>query len=209
MSPHDRSGPKNKGTRFTGDRYVSSSEDHTSISSESLQGALEELGDLKKDIDTSIDIDSQLYVSDQDLKGICPQCYGSDYISSVGTLHIAGSPREVLRCDQCNRLFSKMQGGIRQLVEKVKEITGTEDVTFTAKSKRSNTSNDVSEIDIDDDTKHKLDQLKMELTNVSCAVSNLVDEIKDLIWQNRQAMEEQKGDPMIGLRKSIFDFNLE
>jgi len=159
-----------------------------------------------------------IHVTDSDLKTQCPGCY-TDSTIKTGTIHIDGSPQDVHKCTSCNRLYSKPEGtgGVQQLIDEVKsEYPNVENVTYTS-SIGSNVFDNIqnatdASINANVDTyqlEQELQMLKGEMSGLNGNIINLAFQIQQLIEKNEEAMEKQIGDPLIGLRKSIFDFNLE
>lgn len=146
--------------------------------------------------------------SQGDTTGRCPSCY-TNSVQKIGVLSIDGAQRDVHKCNNCNRLFSGSDGGIRSLVDEARKVFKTENVGFVAINS-TDTSYSTSNTQCDpQDIINSTNNIKNEVQQLRCDLQNLTNVIRDMAIQNHDLMEKLMTDPLNGLRKSISDFNLE
>lgn len=166
--------------------------------------------------------------SQNDHKGRCPGCY-SDNTMKVGVLTVDGTPRDVNKCNPCNRLFSGVDGGIRSLVDEAQATFKTENVGFVSHlaNDHTNTGNTgASDPNLNqalnnltnslnnqntsyDPNSQKFDQMNSNMTNINSSIYSLTEEVRKLAQQNIDLMKKLSTDPLISIRKAVSEFNLK
>lgn len=145
-----------------------------------------------------------------DEQGQCQACFTND-TEIVGFVHLDGvAKRSVLKCNACSQVTVDDPPGVKNIIDQVKSATGAEHVTFEANVKSENLSgNTIQDLELDYDSKNKLDQMNSHLMSLQTAMIDLVDQIRSIAEQNHQLQEELVKDPMKHVRKMISEFNLE
>lgn len=69
------------------------------------------------------------YIVSGDLTLNCPHCYTATG-KPFGVLSIEGTEHEVAQCSVCTKVFSKLEGGVKALVEEACVKYGTENIAF-------------------------------------------------------------------------------
>ena len=141
---------------------------------------------------------TQCILTDSDISpGSCHVC-GSTNMEHIGSVYVGGNPQGAYRCGSCSVAVSEPSGGIKNFLNS----STTGGATFMNKYSSSTAAPVPSIVDLDYGTQNKKDMLNSSIQELSSQLFTLVEE-------NKRIMEERKADPMGGLRKSIFDFNLE
>lgn len=147
-----------------------------------------------------------------DLLSRCPGCWGNS-VSSIGTLSIDGNAREVTKCDSCNRIYSRTDGGIRSLVEEAQQTFQTPNVGFTPTITTAGTQQgswSTSTITTQDyQSQHKLQNIDDKLQNLVNIVEELSQYIGQMARQNTELMEKLATDPLVDIRKKVSKFDLK
>lgn len=162
---------------------------------------------------TGLGVNNTIYYSHGDLTSRCPGCF-KENTSKLGVLTIDGTPRDVNKCDNCNRLFSAMDGGIRSLAEEAKIKYGTENIGFTITSNGTSTitsngynlPNNINIASTPND--YKFDQMNSNLININATINTLLFTIQNIMQQNQDLINKLAADPLINIRKNVSDFNL-
>lgn len=146
-----------------------------------------------------------------DLQGRCPGCY-KENVSKIGVLTVDGTPRDISKCENCNRLFESLDGSIKSLAEEASHIYNTSNIGFTVKTNGTGTSinpfntNNINITSTPND--YKLSNMDSNLTNINNNISNLIIEIYKIMKQNQDLINKLATDPLINIRKNVSDFNL-
>ena len=166
--------------------------------------------------------------SQNDHKGRCPGCFG-DNTMKVGVLTVDGTPRDVSKCNACNRLFSGVDGGIAALVDEAKEVFKSENIGFVShitsdhngnSSSDPNLSNAINTLNNNvlnmngsnnsyDPNTSKFDQMNTNLSNMSSAIYALTEQVRQMAQQNVELTKKLATDPLISIRKAVSEFNLK
>lgn len=151
------------------------------------------------------------YHSQGDTIGRCPHCYNNN-VEKIGVLTIDGSPRDVIKCRQCNTLHSGADGGIQSLVDEAREVFQTENVGFTAVvsdgTPITSSGSQYSHQELDE-VVNSNNSIRSEVQQLRYDLQNLTNVIRDMATQNHDLMEKLMTDPLNGMRKAVSDFNLE
>lgn len=154
--------------------------------------------------------DGQHLYSANDITGRCPTCYTSAVIK-IGKLSIDGTEQDVNKCEQCNKLFSGADGGVKSILEEAAIVYETKNVGFIslentqAQIPTQNFNSSIS----DYNTHTHLQTVNSSIENVSSQLYALSNTIRNLVEQNNQLMEKLATDPLAGMKKAINTFNLE
>jgi hypothetical protein len=167
-------------------------------------------------------------ISASDLKNNpnCTNCYGSS-TTHVGEVNVAGHIHDLYNCDSCRTVFTRQQGGLRNLVDKVAEAAGvstgevsvvigdgtSQQLITDGTSSYATTAN----IDLSGQTinmqNYSLEQearnQTQEIRNLKYEVTNLLQVMREIVDQNHRLQEKLATDPLVGLRDRINRFEIK
>lgn len=160
---------------------------------------------------------------------MCPHCASTDS-TIMGNVSTNGFEQNLRKCNQCNALYTKIEGGFYGVM---KEAAATGAVTgLTLTSSVSNGSNWIggaggtsgnsasTYIDINPNNKLKIDEYSMKqaldqsainanIQSLKYTLENLITEVREIVRQNNSLQEKLATDPLINMREKINDFNLK
>lgn len=159
-------------------------------------------------------INAQAYITDSDLKTQCPSCY-QDNTVRVGNINAKGGVNlPVYKCNGCNTAYLKpAEGGLQVLVDAVAaEYDG--EASFSALDTTTSDGTGMTHvsggmIDLDYDSKSKLDMIANNVSNLENTVRMLTDELRTIAHTNADLIEKLATDPLIETKKRVNKFNLE
>lgn len=174
---------------------------------------------------THLGVNKAHYLSQGDLATRCPGCSGNS-TENIGVLTIDGSPRDVHKCKNCNKIYSREDGGIASLVDEAKEVFKTENVGFTANSGTVVNTTNGSSYNYDAQMRSDVQQIRQSLDNIKNNSSNwsslqykfddmanairaLANTVESMANKNVELMNRLATDPLVNIRKRVSDFNLE
>lgn len=165
----------------------------------------------------------QVSASDINRDPNCSNC-NSSTVKYIGEVNVAGHNHGLYHCQSCYSAFTRQQGGLRGLVEKVADAAGvsTSEVSILTADPGSLTTtvsdaySTSSHLDLSGQTlnmqNYNLEQearnQTQEIRNLKYAVNDLVGAIKEVVQQNHRLQEQLATDPLLGLRDKINKFEI-
>lgn len=164
-----------------------------------------------------------------DTRPRCPGCSSPEHVRTIGKLNFNTSEQDVSQCSKCNRIFSKVDGGLKELLQEAEQKHPHDSVSFTsivdgtnviANDTMSNTANIPNFDNYNSATNQELRNIKMNLdnsyntlnsnlSNMKYSIDDLVETVRDLATKNQDLQAKMMSDPLQGIRKSILDFDLK
>lgn len=154
-------------------------------------------------------------VSLSDLNPHCSNCRSTN-TKLVGVVTVGEKTQDAYHCSACSRLFTKIQGGVRQFVETIAEETGVSmsQVSFTSIEAAVQTTNKTFPVpDLSYNNNATLENearnQTSELRELKSTMTNILHELRRVVEQNHQLQEKMASDPLLGLRDKINKFEIK
>lgn len=145
---------------------------------------------------------NKIYYNPSDSTPCCYHC-GQPSKTIIGQVTMDGEIQDLRKCDGCNVLFTKHEGGIHEALKEARSLASTASVTLS-------TDNSTQSVSSSNNTlSSNMANIDSNISTMSFKLERLINAITAVVDQNNKLQKQIASDPFVNFRDKINNFELK